>query len=96
MVIEFLTFRVPPDELHGWLESDDRHWTRFLARQEGFVRKEMWRSVDDESTVHAVIWWASHEHWQAVPRDELAAVASAMGEHERPAECLAFEQLPVG
>ena len=93
MVIEFLTFRVAPADLPAWLDLDERHWTRFLERQDGFVRKEVWRSVDDESTVHAVIWWASQEQWRAIPQPVLDEVTAAMGPHERSASCVAYELL---
>lgn len=93
VVIEFLTFRVPVDELDEWLVVDARHWSRFLERQPGFGRKEMWRSADDPTSVHAVIWWESMAHWKAVPQTELDAVVAAMGPYERHAECVAFDLL---
>lgn len=96
MVVELLTFKVPQHELAGWLEVEARHWSRFLERQAGFVRKEMWRSHDDPATVHAVIWWESMEAWQAIPQAELDRVAAAMGEHERAATCLAFDVVRAG
>lgn len=91
MVVEFLTFEVPVGELRAWLAVEARHWSTFLERQPGFVRKEMWRSADDPTKVHAVIWWTSLEQWRSVPADELAAVAEAMGPHEREAVCTTFE-----
>lgn len=91
MVVEFLTFSVPENELDEWLVVEERHWSRFLERQDGFVRKEMWRSQAEPTTVHAVIWWESLEQWQAIPTAELDAVAAAMGTDERPATCQAFE-----
>lgn len=96
MVIELLTFRVPPDELDHWLDVERRHWTRFLERQDGFVRKEMWRSVDDPASVHAVIWWTSMAHWKAIPQHELDVVIEAMGPHERRAECVAYDLVSDG
>ncbi len=90
-MIEFLTFVVPPDELDAWLDADARHWTRFLEAQDGFVRKELWRSVDEPSSVHAVIWWESMAQWTSIPQPELDAVVEAMGPHERHADCIAFE-----
>lgn len=96
MVIEWLTFTVPPDELDEWLTIDARHWSRFLERQHGFVRKEMWRSVDDPAAVHAVIWWESMEQWKSIPQSDLDAVIEAMGSHEREATCVAFDQLMTG
>lgn len=93
MVIEFLTFRVAPDELDEWLAVEEQHWSRFLERQDGFVKKEMWRTVDEPVSVHAVIWWESMAQWQAVPQAELDAVVASMGTYERHAECVAFDLL---
>jgi uncharacterized protein (TIGR03792 family) len=93
MVVEFLTFTVPVDELDSWLTIEREHWTRFLERQEGFVRKEMWRSQDDPTAVHAVIWWETMEHWKSIPDSELDRIIAAMGEHERPATCVAYDVL---
>lgn len=91
MVVEFLTFAIAPEELDEWLAVEERHWSRFLEQQAGFVRKEMWRPREHPDRVHAVIWWRSMEDWQAVPADELAQVAAAMGPHERTAICDAFD-----
>jgi uncharacterized protein (TIGR03792 family) len=93
MVVEFLTFTVPAEELDEWLEVEERNWSRFLERQPGFVRKEMWRSTDEPTAVHAVIWWRSMEEWQAVPAEALETVVAAMGEHERSATCVAYDVL---
>lgn len=91
MVVEFLTFTVPPHELDEWLAVEDLHWTRFLQRQDGFVRKEMWRSTDDPTAVHAVIWWDSMSHWKSIPQGDLERVIEAMGPHERAADCISYE-----
>lgn len=102
MVVEFLTFRVPVDERLQWLDIEEQHWSRFLARQPGFIRKEVWvPEVDlnaDQSPgarlrVHAVIWWESLELWRAIPQDQLDAVSEAMGPHEREAVCETFTVL---
>ena len=93
MVVEFLTFDVPAEELDEWLRIEEVHWSRFLERQPGFVRKEMWRSSDRPEQVHAVIWWETQAHWDAVPEADLAAVVDAMGPHERTATCRSFDLL---
>lgn len=98
MVVEFLTFSVPEGELATWMQVEEQHWSRFLERQPGFVRKQLWSPAGDPGgdgarQVHAVIWWETLEQWQAVPADELAAVAEAMGPHEREATCLAYDVL---
>ena len=93
VVVEFLTFDVPEDELATWLRVEETNWSRFLERQDGFVRKEMWRSRDAPTKVHAVIWWESMAHWQAVPADGLRSVEAAMGSHERAAVMHDFDVL---
>jgi uncharacterized protein (TIGR03792 family) len=103
MVVEFLTFTVPPSELDAWLRVEEQHWTRFLERQPGFVRKEMWRATDvdgaepvgTDDQVHAVIWWSSEEAWKAIPQADLLAVVEAMGPYERTATCRAYDVLRV-
>jgi uncharacterized protein (TIGR03792 family) len=99
MVVEFLTFLVPEDDRAAWLDIEEQHWSRFLERQPGFVRKEIWipevqLNNDDSATahlkVHAVIWWDSLEAWHSIPQDQLDAVTEAMGQHERSAVCETF------
>jgi uncharacterized protein (TIGR03792 family) len=93
MVVEFLTFNVPVDERDEWLQIEERHWSRFLERQQGFVRKQIWSDVDDPTVIRAVIWWESMEAWRSIPQADLDAVAAAMGPHERTATCVAYELL---
>lgn len=102
MVVEFLTFRVPVDERLQWLDIEEQHWSRFLARQPGFLRKEIWvpevglnadQTDDAYLRAHAVIWWESLELWKAIPQIELDAVVEAMGPYEREAVCETFTVL---
>ena len=91
MVVEFLTFSVPVGERDEWLRVEERHWSRFLERQDGFVRKQIWSPVEDPTLIHAVIWWESMDHWKSIPQWELDAVVEAMGPDEREATCVAYE-----
>lgn len=91
MVIEFLTFHVPPHERQAWMEVEERTWSRFLERQPGFVRKQLWVERGDEQVVHAMIEWESWEHWQAIPADELAAIDTSMGVMYRDCTCRIFD-----
>jgi uncharacterized protein (TIGR03792 family) len=102
MVVEFLTFHVPHAERSEWLEIEEQHWSRFLARQPGFIRKEIWvpevelnadQSPQAHLRVHAVIWWESLELWKAIAQEELDAVVEAMGPYEREAVCDTFRVL---
>jgi uncharacterized protein (TIGR03792 family) len=80
MVVEYLTFVVPETSRAAWLEVEEHTWSRFLERQPGFVAKQMWTERGDAEHVHAVIWWESEVHWQAVDSDDLKLVDAAMGE----------------
>jgi uncharacterized protein (TIGR03792 family) len=93
MVIEMLTFDVPTDQLEAWLPVEEANWSRFLEAQDGFVRKEMWRSADDPTKVHAIIWWESMEQWKAIPQADLDAVIEAMGPAELPGTLTVFDLL---
>lgn len=90
MVIEFLTFRVDPDERDAWMEIEERTWSRFLERQAGFVRKQLWVDVDDDAHVHAMIEWETLDQWKSIPEDELAAVDEAMGTWRRDCTCRTY------
>lgn len=94
-MVEFLTFSVPPESRDEWLRVEEHHWTRFLERQPGFVRKEVWCCLDDVHRVQAVIWWESMEAWKSIPQHELDEVARAMGPFERIASCTAFERVRI-
>jgi uncharacterized protein (TIGR03792 family) len=90
VVIEFLSFRVDPAERAAWMEVEEQAWSRFLERQAGFVRKQLWIDVDDEHHVHVMIEWASVDHWKSIPHDQLAAVDEAMGPWRRDSSCRTF------
>ena len=91
MVIEFLTFRVPIHERDEWMQVEESAWSRFLERQRGFVRKQLWIDVDDPDHVHAMIEWTSLDHWKSIPDHELAAVDESMGPWVREATCRTYE-----
>ncbi len=91
VVIEFLTFRVPLDERDEWMQVEEATWSRFLERQDGFVRKQLWVDVDDPGHVHAMIEWASLAQWKQIPADELAAVDASMGPWVRDCSCRTYE-----
>jgi uncharacterized protein (TIGR03792 family) len=91
VVIEFLTFDVPVHERDEWMRIEESAWSRFLERQDGFVRKQLWVDVDDPDRIHAMIEWTSLEHWKSIPEHELAAVDESMGPWVRHATCRTYE-----
>jgi len=80
MVIEFLTFNVPIEIREKWESLDSEVWTTFLSTQEGFVKKELWQSPENEDELHAVIWWEDKESWAAISSEQISKVDEGMGE----------------
>jgi len=91
VVIEHLTFEVHADERAHWLAVEGETWSRFLERQPGFVRKEVWVERDDPHRIHALIWWSSEDQWKSIPLDDLTAVDTAMGHWFRQGACRTYD-----
>ena len=91
MVVEMLTFTVGVSDRDEWLDVEEQVWTRFLERQPGFVRKEMWVDVDDPDVVHAVIWWESMELWKSISPETVGEIDALMGEWLRDSSVRAFD-----
>ncbi|MGB3494467.1 MAG: TIGR03792 family protein [Elainellaceae cyanobacterium] len=83
MVIEWLQFRVAEDQRERFVQLDSEIWTPALARQDGFLGKDVWISAEQLEEVIAVIRWSSSEAWHSIPADELEQVdqqfSTAMG-----------------
>jgi uncharacterized protein (TIGR03792 family) len=80
VIVEELTLQVDAPDIEAFLEADARVWTRFLAAQPGFVRKEVWVPGDRPNTVVIMVWWASREQWKAISDETVADVDREMGE----------------
>jgi len=91
VVIEFLTFGIESGELKEWLAVDERTWTTFLARQDGFVSKQTWTGRDAPGVVHAVITWRDEAGWKSIPAADLRAVDASMGTWLRTPTCRTFD-----
>ncbi len=83
MIVEELTFHVDDGDLDGFLDADARIWTAFLARQPGFVRKEVWVPGEHPGTVVIIVWWANRQLWKAITDEQVEAVDREMGEWYR-------------
>jgi len=83
VIVEMLTFEVDPAERDRWLHVEEVTWSRFLERQPGFVRKEMWVERGDDRHLHALVWWTDEATWKSVPPEELEDVDRAMGAWHR-------------
>ena len=69
MVIEWQKVHVEPGVRDRYLESDREIWTAGLAREAGFLGKEVWLGEDIE--VVLVIRWQSEEHWKGMPGERV-------------------------
>lgn len=68
MVIEWQKVRVQPEVRDLYLEKDQEIWTAGLAREEGFLGKEIWLG---DGEVILVIRWQSEEDWKGMPTERM-------------------------
>lgn len=71
MVIEWLKFRVNEELRERFVQLDSDIWTTALARQDGFLGKEVWISSARLDEVITVIRWSTADAWYSVPSHEL-------------------------
>jgi uncharacterized protein (TIGR03792 family) len=69
MVIEWQKIRVRPELRDLYLEKDEEIWTAGLAREAGFLGKEVWLGEDQE--IILIIRWRSEEDWKGIPKERL-------------------------
>jgi uncharacterized protein (TIGR03792 family) len=67
MVIEWQKVRVQPEVRDLYLEKDREIWTAGLAREKGFLGKEVWLGEDGD--VILVIRWEREEDWKGMPKE---------------------------
>lgn len=73
MIIEWQRVWVRPWLRERFVEKDAEIWTAGLAREAGFLGKEVWLG-EDETEVILVIRWESREHWEGVSQERLDAI----------------------
>lgn len=72
-VVEELRLRVPVEQRQAWLQAERGSWGPFLARQDGFLGRELfWDPARQEAVL--LIRWASRAQWQAIPPAQLQEV----------------------
>jgi len=91
VVVEWLTFRVSPDEREVWLAREEEVWSRFLEGCPGFVRKQMWIEESEPHEIHAVIWWESRELWKRITPEQVDEVDRRMGDLFRDCSMLVYD-----
>ncbi len=93
MVVERLTFQVNADDHAAWLAADTASWSPFLAKQKGFISKQVWAQRDRPDELQAIILWETEADWKAIPAAELQATDALMGDMKRPLVCHTFDVL---
>ncbi len=78
MVIEWLKFKVPPEQWELFIQKDEEVWTAGLKNFPGFLGKEVWVDGENQEIV-MVIRWESQEQWQAIPEKTLQELDEKMG-----------------
>ncbi len=68
-VIEQLHFTVKPEIIETFIELDAQIWTKTLAKQIGFIKKELW--VGSNGNVYTNTYWKSMQHWQDIDKNLL-------------------------
>jgi uncharacterized protein (TIGR03792 family) len=88
MVVEQLRLRVPSERRQAWLDAERGSWGPFLARQDGFLGRDLfWDPARQEALL--LIRWASRAQWQAIPTAELEQVQERFERIARTATGLA-------
>jgi uncharacterized protein (TIGR03792 family) len=77
MVIEWLKIRVNPETREKFVGLDQEIWTKALARQSGFLGKEVWINPVVSDEIIVVVHWQTREQWKSIAPDLLAKTEEA-------------------
>ena len=83
MVIEWLQFKVPPDQWEAFIRRDEAVWTEGLKQFSGFIGKEIWVDPATEAVI-CLIRWETREQWKSIPQAELDRLDREMGDLKMP------------
>ena len=86
MVIEWLKYRVEPQNREKFIEVDRETWTATLVNYPGFLGKEIWINPEIPSEIVLIVRWESSQPGSAIPAEVLQATdkkfIEKMGENE--------------
>ncbi|WP_225867303.1 TIGR03792 family protein [Cyanobium sp. PCC 7001] len=81
-VVEVLRLQVPARSRQAWLEAEQASWEPWLARQEGFLGRQLfWDPQREEGLL--LIRWASRGQWKAISPEAVGAVQERFEQHAR-------------
>lgn len=72
-VVEHLKLKVPAVAREVWLEAEASTWESWLARQEGFLGRDLFWDREREEGI-LLIHWASRRQWKAISQEEVERV----------------------
>jgi uncharacterized protein (TIGR03792 family) len=78
MVIEWKKVRVKPEARDRWLEKGREIWTAGLAREKGFLGKEVW--LGEGAEVIVMVRWRTEEDWKGIAQERLDELTRRFGE----------------
>jgi uncharacterized protein (TIGR03792 family) len=81
-VVELLRLQVPARFRPAWLEAERASWEPWLARQDGFLGRQLfWDPQREEGLL--LIRWASRAQWKGIPPEAVGAVQERFEQHAR-------------
>ncbi len=82
IVVEHLRLHVPSKSRQAWLEAEHKSWGPWLAKQFGFLSRELfWDSESEEATL--LIRWTNRDAWKAIPQEEIEHIQELFEEISR-------------
>lgn len=82
--VEQLLFKVNPNMIEKFIETDHEIWTKALSKYPGFISKEVWVNDSVPGEVITIIYWSDMKLWKAIDHNELIETdmkfQEAMGE----------------
>jgi uncharacterized protein (TIGR03792 family) len=76
VAIEWLKFQVPILEQSKFIQKDQEIWTNFLAKQPGFIHKDVLSRLEQPEEITMLIYWKRMADWQAIPKKDLEQTQS--------------------
>jgi uncharacterized protein (TIGR03792 family) len=83
MVIEWLKFKVPPEQWELFIQKDEEVWTTGLKKFPWFLGKEVWVDGENQEIV-MVIRWESLEKLASFPKKTIRELDEKMGGLKMP------------
>ncbi len=69
-VFELLRLHVSENGREAWLNAEKASWEPWLAKQSGFLGRELfWEKEKEEALL--LISWASRDKWKAIPQEDI-------------------------